>query len=208
MKTLLRMFVCPALAGVWACTSDEPRSSRATGGPATWAAMPDTGLELRVILGRDTISAEDRAPVPIFYSVANGSTESVFYPDRFEFSVMKSDGSPLEPFSANPPPLTTQPQTKMDLPPYILVGQVQDLRCIVEGRDVSDRRSRPLCIARYDLRAPGIYRVIVDYNGRDDYGDLDSLIAAAESGKVHYPIQPRARGLRLADTATLVVTPQ
>jgi len=167
----------------------------------------DTGLDLRVQLRRDTISATSRAPVEVVYFVVNGPTMTKFdnNPGHFGFTVTTGDGSPVPPSLETSPILVSEgPRVEMVLPAGALIGQVQDLRCIVQGRFVRDTGRRRTCLKSYDFARPGTYQVIVEYRGPDTWPDLDSLIAA-DSGWIGEVTGPLSQGRRLADTATLVV---
>ncbi|HEX6042384.1 hypothetical protein [Longimicrobium sp.] len=145
----------------------------------------------------------------VLYFVVNGVGMTSFdnHPGRFTFTVTTDEGAPVQPSSASSPILTVEgSRVEIVLPAGAILGQVQDLRCIVQGRYVPNSTRRLSCVASYDFTRPGTYRIVVRYRGRDDYGgDFDSLTAAADSGRIRFPVDPVAEGLRLADTATLVV---
>lgn len=61
------------------------------------------------------------------------------------------------------------------------------------------------CMRVYDLDKPGTYRIIMMYTAVDVVADIDSVLADTV-GYVDFDSEPTAVR-RLADTATLVVTP-
>lgn len=202
-----RLCVALAIAAVPACSDrigDERKDHAAA---STLRLKADTGLELRVMLERDTVSAKDSNPVRILYFVVNGPalTDLDNDPDRYSFRLTRMDNSLVQPESWSSPILGSQgDRVKIALPGSSFLGQVQDLRCIVHGHYVAGLRKRT-CTASYDLRDPGTYKVIVEYRGRSPI-NFDSLTALADSGKLEQPIKYHRRGGRhLADTATLVV---
>ncbi|HZG44204.1 MAG TPA: hypothetical protein VEY93_14745 [Longimicrobium sp.] len=184
--------------------------SSSLGGNALLEARGDTGVELRVVLARDTISARDRSPVDVYYFIANGPTLTEFdnHPDAFFFKITGLDGSQVIPSESTSPILTAEGRrVRMVLPAGALLGQVQDLRCIVRGRYITTPEIRRSCLAVYQFHRPGTYRIIVEYKGRPQV-NLDSLTALADSGKLERPIyEYLARNRRLVDTASLVVVP-
>lgn len=198
-----------AVAAGVACSDRGGTVRRPDATASLLEARADTGLEMRVVLGRDTVSSRDIAPLEVFYFIVNGPTLTRFDndPDRFSFKLTRLDHSPVQPVSVSSPILVSQgDRIDMTLPGGALFGQVQDLRCIVQGRYVASRTPRS-CLAAYDLREPGTYRVIVEYRGRAEI-NLDSLTALADSGKLEYPIKYyRGEGRQLADTTTLVIRP-
>lgn len=171
------------------------------------AARSDTGVELRVMLRRDTISSRDRSPVEVLYSIVNGPGRTEFDngPERFAFRVERPDGRLVQPaYWSHRVTATLGPQVHMVLTAGAVLAQAQDLRCVSDGAYSQVPQTRaPDCLVMWDFAAPGTYRVIVKYFGRDDWGNIDSLLAA--TGKMDVDAAPRAQGQRLADTATLVV---
>jgi hypothetical protein len=170
------------------------------------AMRADTGLELRVMLRRDTLSSRDRAPVEVLYFIVNGPTQAHFNndPERFFFRVETLDGRMVQPASWTHRP-TGMSSYPMTLPAGALLGQVENLRCVrysAYGR--SDGTRMQDCLAMWDFATPGTYRVIVTYRSPDKWRNLDSLLADTTS-IVDLDEKPLARGRRLADTATLVV---
>jgi hypothetical protein len=194
----------------WGCAAGERQEGAPRKDDVSFLApRADTGVELRVRLRRDTIAATGGAPVEVLYFVVNGPAMTAFDndPGNFVFTVTTDEGEPVQPSSSSSPILSGEgPRVNMVLPAGAIVGQVQDFRCIVQGRYVPASVRRRTCLASYDFTQPGTYRVVVEYRGPDDYGgNFDSLTAAADSGRIRFPVDPIAEGLRLADTATLVV---
>lgn len=171
------------------------------------ALRADTGLEVRVMLRRDTISSRDRSPVEVVYYIVNGPSEARFIndPERFFIGVLDARGQLVQPaFWSHRP--TGMWGIEMRLPAGAVFGQIENLRCVrYSGYGPATGTRVPDCLAMWDFARPGTYRVVVKYNGPDDYGNFDSLTALSDSGKIDFPIEPRAIGRRLADTATLVV---
>lgn len=171
------------------------------------ALRADTGLELRIMLRRDTISARDRGPVEVAYYIVNGASERELIndPEDFSFRVEDARGRLVQPafWSHRPTGVWGIP---LRLPGGAVFGQIENLRCVRYSAYGTATGTRvPDCMVMWDFAKPGTYRVIVKYFGRDDYGNFDSLTALSDSGKIRFPIEPRAIGLRLADTAMLVV---
>lgn len=170
------------------------------------AARADTGVELRVMLRRDTISSRDRAPVEVLFWIVNGPAQSDFdnNPDRWSYRVERTDGRLLQPASWTHRPTGSHGDLRMKLPAGALFGQVEDLRCVRytayglgEGTRMQD------CLVMWDFATPGTYHVIVRYTGPDKWRNLDSLLA--DTTGFADDEEPIALGRRLADTATLVV---
>src|ERR1700741_5268229 len=177
-----------ALAGS-GCSVERGAQAESRDVSSLLTAKADTGLELRIILGRDTVSAREKTPLQVFYFVVNGPSLIEFDndPDRYVFQLQEQDGSPVEPSSASSPVLSSHgDRVRLVLPAGGLLGQVQDLRCIVQGHYVAEPITPPTCLAEYSLSEPGTYRVIVEYMGRGQF-NLDSLTALSDSGKLEYP---------------------
>lgn len=179
-----------------------------------WHAFPppvaraDTGLELRVTLRRDTIGAWDRSPVEVRYAIVNGPSGTHFdnNPERFSFRVEDQQGRLVQPAYWSHRPTGMWGDGQFLFPAGAMLVQVENLRCVRYAPSGPPEATMGTdCMISWDFRRPGTYRVIVKYFGRDDYGDLDSLRALSDSGKLDFPMEPRALGRRLADTATLVV---
>jgi hypothetical protein len=81
------------------------------------------------------------------------------------------------------------------------------MRCLSlwGGYDESTERD---CLAEYDFRDAGTYRVIVEHMTMEVWPNLDSLKAVNDTSKIPVAVEPLVRGRLLADTATLVVLPK
>jgi hypothetical protein len=95
----------------------------------------------------------------------------------------------------------------MELPAASALVQRQNLRCISDaGYVTTPKRSPDDCLAMYALDTPGLYRVVVEYFGREVWADIDSLDAAPDRRSALDLInRPLAEGLHLADTLTFLV---
>jgi hypothetical protein len=170
------------------------------------AARADTGVELRVMLRRDTISSRDRAPVEVLFWIVNGPAQSDFdnNPDRWSYRVEGTNGQLLQPASWSHRPTGSHGDLRMKLPAGAIFGQVEDLRCVrYSAYGLANGTWMQDCLVMWDFATPGTYRVIVKYTGPDKWRNLDSLLADT-TGFVDDE-EPIALGRRLADTATLVV---
>ncbi|HST58298.1 MAG TPA: hypothetical protein VLK84_06420 [Longimicrobium sp.] len=170
------------------------------------AMRADTGVELRVMLRRDTLSSRDRTPVEVLYFIVNGPSQVRFDndPERFSFRVETPDGRLVQPASWTHRP-TGMSAYAVTLPAGAVFGQMENLRCVrysAYGRSEGTRWQD--CLVMWDFATPGTYRVIVAYRGRDRQRNLDSLLADTTS-IIDLDEKPLAPGWRLADTATLVV---
>ena len=209
MTSVLRCFVLlVGLAGHAGCASgreaDAPRSERGV------VMRADSGLELRVFLPRDTISVRDTLPVEVQYLIVNGPKATMIsnQPDRYVHRVEWEDGRAVRPKQGGAPPTVAWGRRVfLVLPAHAWLGQTRDMRCLSlwGGYDESTERD---CLAEYDFREPGTYRVIVEHMTMEVWPDLDSLKAVNDTSKVPVAVEPLVRGRLLADTATLVVLPQ
>lgn len=171
------------------------------------ALKPDTGLELRVGLRRDSVNVGDREPVELLYVVANGPKPTRFSnePGRFLVRLENATGAEIPPASAGPPVTGSWGRdVEFLMPGSSVLGQVMNLRCIEHGAGYGEAPSKDDCIASYDFRTPGEYRLILQYYGPEVWPNLDSLKTNTPAGQVPQA-EPIAQGRRMADTARLVV---
>ena len=204
--SLLRLLACVAVFYGCGGSDDRPNASPLLDCPPA----ADSGVELRLNLLRDTISAKDTAPVEAVYVVANGGSETLFDndPGRFSFKLQRADGRRVPPSRFAPPATGSWgSRVRLWLPARAMFAQVEDLRCIREGAGYGHLPLAPGdCLQEYDLRASGEYLVIVEYIGPTPGPDLDSLLADTTS-VIDLEAPPPPGGMRLADTARLVVIP-
>ena len=171
------------------------------------AMRRDTGLELRIELQRDSIRVGDREPVELRYVVANGPKPARFSnePGRFIVRLEDATGAEVPPASAGPPVTGSWgPDVEFLMPGGGALGQTMNLRCIEHGAGYGEAPTENDCVARYEFRTPGEYRVVLQYHGPEVWPDLDSLKANTPTGQVPQ-LEPSARGRRMTDTAKLVV---
>jgi hypothetical protein len=187
------------------CTLDDGAQSSAS--HHAWIIRPrlETGLEIHAHISPDTVRLGGGSPINLFYSITNGPEEATVFPDAIELKVLGPDGAVVSPRSESSPPLTMDRPAQVTLAGGATLMQVQDLGCIVEMRASDAPRARKTCLARYRFVDPGTHTIIINYNGLDDYANLDSLVAAAEKGEVRFPVQPKEVGIRMSDTARLVI---
>jgi hypothetical protein len=170
---------------------------------------PDTGIALRIVLPRDTISADDPSAVEVVYYFINGPAKTMFddNPEHYGFWVQRRDGRPahVRPGGGSLL-LSPSPEYMMVLPAGAWLGRVFDLRCFdplagYGARPYQDERD---CNGGYLFDAPGEYIVMAGYTSHPYYGP-----ATAESLLTGQLDSSRARLLApqriLRDTAVLVV---
>lgn len=178
-----------------------------------WRAFPDpgvradTGVELRVMLRRDTISSRDRSPVEVLYWIVNGPASSEFNndPERFFFRVEDRRGRLVQPAYWSHRPTAAWGNVQMMLPGGAMLGQVENLRCVRYAAygAIPGTRARD-CMIMWEFARPGTYRVIVSYRGPDSRLRQPDGVPDSSSLLVLDSI-PEAERLRLADTVMLVV---
>lgn len=211
MNSVLRCFVLLlGLAGNAGCAA-EGEAGAPQGQPGV-EMRADSGLELRVFLPRDTISVRDTLPVEVQYLIVNGpkATRINNEPERYVHYVVREDGRPVRPVRAGAPITGSWgPQAFLVLPAHAWLGQTRDMRCLSLGGGYGERVSAERdCLAEFDFREPGTYRVIVEYRTLAIWPDRDSLNAVNDTSKIPVPMEPLVPGRLLADTATLVVLPE
>lgn len=209
MTNVVRCFaLLVGLAAHKGCASERevnaPRSERGM------VMRADSGLELRVFLPRDTINVRDSLPVEVQYVLVNGpkATRISNAPERYVHRVEREDGRAVRPKRGGAPPtMAWGRRVLLVLPANAWLGQSGDMRCLSlwGGYDESVERD---CLAEYDFREPGKYRVIVEHMTMEVWPNLDSLKAISDASKVPLAVEPLIRGSFLADTATLVVLPE
>ena len=164
--------------GVVSCSTEQARSTGGQVALGSVRARADTGVELHVVLPRDTISAHEHGPVEVIYYILNGPTKTAFdnAPDHYAFLVRNEDGAPAQ--AAKPGSATDAvwgAQVHMVLPAGALLGQVQDLGCVKgAGYDEPLPGHTHECEVSYPLTEPGTYNVIVMY--RDGRVLADSAV--------------------------------
>ena len=189
----------------------KPPNASAPAEHAFILAKANSGIELRIDIPRDTISADDRGAVEMHYYIINGPRAAIFdnAPGSYEIRVERIDGESVPPVVVTSPVTGSQGQTTMELPARAVLGQVMNLRCIQDGAGYRGDPSAPdRCLGLYKLDQAGSYRVILQYEGPDlqwpkpvpGNAPMDSGAANARA------IQVVEAGRRLADTASLVVT--
>jgi hypothetical protein len=189
-KCYRRLFRADVLAlcavGLVGCSTEQAQTPGRQVALGLVRARSDTGVELHVVLPRDTVSARERGPVPVFYYVVNGPSKTAFHnsPHGYLILVTNWDGTPAHAVSEGAPPTGTWgPQVDMVLPAGAWLGQVEDLRCVRRaGYAELPSGQAPECLLSYPLDVPGRYRVIVMYHD-----------------------ETRENGRALQDTAVLVV---
>jgi hypothetical protein len=170
----------------------------------------DSGIELRVFLPRDTISVRDSLPVEVQYLIVNGpkATRISNAPDRYVHRVEREDGRAVRPKSGGAPPTVAWGRrVLLLLPAHGWLGQTRDMRCLSVWGGYDEPTERD-CLAEYDFREPGTYRVIVKYLTLETWPNMDSLAAVNDTSKIPASVQPIVKGRVLEDTATLVVRPE
>ena len=179
-----------AAIGALGCSPDRGRPAVGRVGLTLVQPRSDTGVELHVLLPRDTISVGDRAPVEVLYYILNGPSKRVFdnAPDRYKFIVRDQAGALAGTRGGSAGTVAWGPQVKMVLPAGAWLGQAQDLRCVTDGgySEIAPAKAPP-CAGGYLLDKAGRYDVIVWYQGADERAPGDTI------------------GHLLADTAVLVV---
>lgn len=171
------------------------------------ATKPDTGLELRIGLRRDSIHVGDREPVELVYAVANGPKPTRFNnePGRFVVRLENASGVEIPPASAGPPVTGSWgPDVEFLMPGGGALVQTVNLRCIEHGAGYGEAPSEGDCLANYNFRTPGEYRLILQYYGPEVWPNLDSLKTNTPAGQVAQ-VRRIANGRRMADTTRLVV---
>lgn len=164
--------------GVVSCSTEQARPAGGQVDLGLVRARADTGVELHVVLPRDTISAREHGPVEVLYYILNGPTKTAFdnAPNHYAFLVRKEDGAPAQ--AAKPGSATDAvwgSQVHMVLPAGAWLGQVQDLGCVKgAGYDEPLSGHTHECEVSYPLSEPGTYNVIVMY--RDGRVLADSAV--------------------------------
>ena len=194
-----------SLALITGCGNQTPR--RPTDNLSLLALRSDTGMELRIGLRRDSIHVGDREPVELVYVVANGPKPTRFSnePGRFLVRLENATGAEISPASAGPPVTGSWGRdVEFLMPGSSVLGQAMNLRCIEHGAGYGEAPSEDDCVASYEFRTPGEYRLILQYYGPEVWPNLDSLKSNTPAGQVPR-VEPVAQGRRMADTARLVV---
>jgi hypothetical protein len=154
-------------------------------------------MTLRIELARDTITADDNAIVAVHYYIVNGSQPTTFdnNPGFFRIRIENEGGSPIAPVRVAYPVTGFWGSTTLELPARAVLGQVIDLRCIQDRAGYAGDPIEPVdCLVMYQLNRPGMYRVIIEYDGPGYRWDTDS-------GTQQIVDSER----QLADTASLIV---
>jgi hypothetical protein len=207
LAALLAACVAFAVSG---CSRDPEETSRSVV-ISFLEARADTGIELRVLLPRDTIFVADRGPVALYYTIVNGPTPTQFdnHPHRFGIRVTGPNGQPAKSLGGAGPATGAMGRFQLLLPAHGSLVQRQDLRCVSDGAYSTMPPEAPHpsnCLAMYAFRDPGVYKLVVEYVGPSVWPNVDSITAAVDRGEALLDsLEPIARGQRLADTATLVV---
>lgn len=209
MTSLFRCSTVLVLAAGNAACATEREADAPQTQPVIMRA--DTGIELRVFLPRDTISVRDSAPVEVQYLIVNGpnATRISNDPDSYVHRVEREDGRAVRPKRGSAPATGSWGrQVLLVLPAHAWLGQTRDMRCLIHGggygKPISTERD---CLAEYDFREPCTYHVIVEHMTLEIWPNLDSLRAVNDTSKTWVPDEPIVPGRLLADTATLVVSP-
>ena len=195
----------------WGCRQTSETPSSRSQALHLLESNPDTGVELRAMLPRDTILAGDGRPVHVVFAIVNGTHPTLFnnHPDRFAVQVFGPDAKAAASLEGSGPLLKRDVRREILLPANGALVQRQDLRCVNDyfnGSAVKYPTTSNMCMARYTLAVPGRYTVIVEYLGLGVYRDADSV--QAEMRRREYRPgndRPLVPPLQLADTVTLVV---
>jgi hypothetical protein len=186
--------------------SDEPtRQARLA---LLIAPRSEKGVALRAIARQDTSRAGAEEPVEIIYAIVNGPRPSTFdnHPGSYSFHLTAPDGRPAESLGGAGPALGYMGDFLVRLPTGSTLLQRQDLQCVSDGAYDEELPSSTDCLARYSLTMPGVYRLIVAYEGPDSWPNIDSARASAARGESRPgTYSPLTVGLRLADTVTFTV---
>jgi hypothetical protein len=146
---------------------------------------------------RDSIDSGDHSPVFLVIAMVNGSRPTLFDNTlgRYQVVVIGPDGKSATSLGGTGPVVGVAEPYNVPLPRRGVLMQRQDLRCIGDDGYTTDSLSvrDEGCLAKYALKARGLYRVFVDYFGPDHTSEASSSRLA---------VVPK---LRLADTATFVV---
>jgi hypothetical protein len=211
MRSILAILVAPGVAFATLGCSQTPREHSRSAAVHLLKARADTGIELRVMLPRDTVPPGDRQPLEVVYTIVNGPSPALFdnHPHRFGIRVTGPDGQPARSLGGAGPATGAMGRFELLLPSNGSLVQRQDLRCVSDGTYSTAPPGPPRadnCLAMYAFSEPGLYRVVVEYVGPSVWPDIDSIAAAVDRGETLIDsLQPLVRGIHLADTATLVV---
>jgi len=203
--SLFRLLVLTAtLAG---CQREQPNNRL---GSIPLDLGSQDSVRLTAFLPRDTVASEDDTALTVYYYVVNGDEPIEFDndPALFRLRVQRQDGSPVSPNQISSPAGGSWGDTRHTLPAGAVLGQVLNLRCIRDGAGYggNHRTAAEDCLAVYDLKQPGLYLVIIEYDGPSfswRARDLGNAAADTAGGAQRAAL----KNLRIADTASLMVVP-
>lgn len=184
-KPLLRARTVPpavltaALLTLCGCSpGDPPPPGDDAAKTALLQERREAGLEMRILLSADTITAA--GAVEAMYFVVNGPTPTPFlnHPGIIGVRVETEDGkdAPVaKSTSATPTPSGTQ--AEITLPSHGVLGQRENLRCVRITGYAPTGQSGSGCGIVYRLNAQGRYHVIAQYNPPHEGRFAHALIA-------------------------------
>jgi hypothetical protein len=193
-----------ALISLSACARPHSEAGSAPESPGLPAGV---GIALRVSLPRDRVPLREERPLVLRYDVITGAEPVRFdnAPEHWSFHVLAANGTELGWERLTHPATGASDGTEVVLSARGTLGQASDLRCV---RDEAGYGGDPLanqeCLGSIQLPREGEYRVIVEYRGPDLRQHRQFTVAEDSATGVHPPTAPGT--LRMADTATLVVT--
>jgi hypothetical protein len=157
VRTLVLLVAFLLMAG---CRKDN-ESASIDGHSNLLAIRPDSGLDFRLLVPRDTIPLG--SPIQVMYFLVNGSTRSSIWnnPDLFRFDVESWEGNAIPFEAAGSQTVNWGPLARMVLPANGVLGQLVDLQCMHHQFVTSQDDNR--CEAKYRFNRAGKYRVIGTY---------------------------------------------
>jgi hypothetical protein len=126
---MVRVAISLALVAA-GCSGRSREPARESVGISVLEARVDTGLELRVVLPRDTIQTRDRERIEVLTLIVNGPRATRFNndPGRFGYGIETIDGRPVRPDRFTYPPTGANGETGLLLPARAVLVQTRDLR--------------------------------------------------------------------------------